>query len=276
MRPAAVGFQCPSCVAEGRRTTRSGRTAYGGQRSADPRLTSMLLIGLNAAVWLAVLATGAGASRLVDVLGLRPTGICFERGETGRYWPAAVEGTCAQSPYLGEWVGGVADGAVWQLVTSTFTHVEIWHIAFNMLALWILGPQLEAAIGRGRFLTLYLGSGLAGSVLVYWLSDVDTITAGASGSIFGLLGGLLVVAFKVRGNLQPILMWIGLNVLITVVGRDFISWQGHLGGFLGGFAWMALFVYSPRRQRTTWHVAGSVALLVLLLVAVALRTLALT
>ena len=49
-----------------------------------------------------------------------------------------------------------------------FTHVEVWHIAFNMLALWFLGPQLELAIGRVRFLALYLLSGLAGSALVVW------------------------------------------------------------------------------------------------------------
>ena len=53
-------------------------------------------------------------------------------------------------------------------MTSAFTHVEIWHIGFNMLALWVLGPQLELALGRVRFLALYLLSGLAGSALVYW------------------------------------------------------------------------------------------------------------
>ena len=52
-----------------------------------------------------------------------------------------------------------------------FTHVEIWHIGFNMLALWVLGPQLELALGRARFLALYLLSGLAGSATVYWLAD---------------------------------------------------------------------------------------------------------
>ena len=49
-----------------------------------------------------------------------------------------------------------------------FTHVQIWHIGFNMLALWVLGPQLEIAVGRARFLALYFLSGLAGSALVYW------------------------------------------------------------------------------------------------------------
>ena len=72
-----------------------------------------------------------------------------------------------------ELIRGVADGAPWQLLTSMFTHVEIWHIGFNMLALWTLGPQLELAIGRARFLALYLLSGLAGSATVLWFSDAE-------------------------------------------------------------------------------------------------------
>ena len=59
MRPAAVGFQCPECVKEGAKTTRSGRTAYGGLRPTDASLTSMVLIAINVAVWIAILATGA-------------------------------------------------------------------------------------------------------------------------------------------------------------------------------------------------------------------------
>src|SRR5512143_4045936 len=63
MRDAAVGFQCPSCVAEGAKTTRSGRTAYGGLRPTDASRTSIAIIGINVAVWVAVLATGGSASR---------------------------------------------------------------------------------------------------------------------------------------------------------------------------------------------------------------------
>ena len=56
MRDAAVGFQCPDCVTEGAKQTRSGRTAYGGERSANPALTSMVLIAINVGVWLLVVA----------------------------------------------------------------------------------------------------------------------------------------------------------------------------------------------------------------------------
>jgi len=272
MTPAAVGFQCPSCVAEGRRSTRSGRTAYGGQRSANPQATSVALIVTNAMVWLAVAATGGRQSWLVDRLALLPRGRCTEAA--GYYPGVTSEGMCQTRP-AATWYDGVADGAWWQLVTNGFAHVEIWHIGLNMLALWILGPQLEAMLGRWRFLALYVGSLLSASTLVYWLSDERSATLGASGAIFGLFAGLLVVAHKVRGNVQPLLILLGINVVITVGGASFISWQGHLGGFVGGLLMILLFVYAPRGRRTTWHLLGLGVLAAVLLVGLVARTLAL-
>ena len=85
MRDAAVGFQCPSCVAEGARTTRSGRTAYGGRRSGNPALTSLVLIGINVAVWLAITLTGGRASPLADALALLVRSRCDPSGQAGTY-----------------------------------------------------------------------------------------------------------------------------------------------------------------------------------------------
>jgi len=276
MRDAAVGFQCPQCVSEGAKTTRSGRTAYGGLRPTNAGITSMVLIAVNAAVWLLVMATGGSASAWLNKLMLLPTGRCVSASRPDLYYPSiGSEAVCSRSPQ-GDWVPGVSDGAYWQLITSAFTHVEIWHIGFNMLALWFLGPQLELAVGRTRFLALYLISALAGSTLVYWLAPADGSTLGASGAIFGLMGALLVMAFKVGGNLQPILMWIGLNFLFTVVGRGFISWQGHLGGFLGGVLIALVLVYVPRPRRALWQSLGLGVITAGLVVAVVLRTAALT
>ena len=72
MRDAAVGFQCKNCIADGAKQTRSGRTAYGGQRSANPHLTSSVLIGINLAVWLLIVATGWQQSEWIFRLGLVP------------------------------------------------------------------------------------------------------------------------------------------------------------------------------------------------------------
>jgi membrane associated rhomboid family serine protease len=273
MRQASVGFQCPECVAEGRKSTRSGRTAYGGRGSGNPALTSQVLIGLNALVWLLITVTGGNRSGLVDRLALTPLGRC-QTLDGGGFLPGATEQLCQARPGL-VWVPGVADGAWWQLVTSMFTHVDVLHIGFNMLALWFLGPQLEAAIGRTRFLALYLLSGLTGSVFVYGFSPLYTPTIGASGAIFGLMGALLVLAIKVKADFSPILMWLGINVVLTFVGRGFISWQGHLGGLVGGVLIALVLAYSPRRQRPLWQSVGLGGIAVLLVVALVARTLAL-
>ncbi len=261
MRDAAVGFHCPSCVAEGAKSTRQGRTAYGGLRSGNAGLTSLVLIVMNAAVWLAITATGGGGSRLVDQLALRPNGLCAVQ-QGGLDVPEAL---CT-----GTWLPGLVDGAWWQPLTTMFTHVEIWHLGFNMLALWFLGPQLEMAIGRARFLGLYLLSGLAGSTLVLWAAPEFQATLGASGAIFGLMGALLVMAYKVGGNVQQIGMWLLLNLVITFTFPN-ISWQGHLGGFLGGALVAVVLAYSPRERRGTWQLVGLAAIAVAIAVALATR-----
>lgn len=271
MRDASVGFQCPDCVAEGARTTRQGRTAYGGRRPGNASLTSIVLIALNGLVWVAVLATGWTKSELIPRLALMPTGSCWSEAEPGSFYPGlGTERLCAQVPD-GLWFGGVADGAYWQLLTSMFTHVEVWHIAFNMLALWFLGPQLEMVLGRLRFLALYLVSGLAGSVCVFWLSSEDGRTLGASGAVFGLLGALLVVAYKVGGNVQTLLSWLAMNAVITFLVPN-VSWQGHLGGLVGGALVGTVLVYAPKDRRTLVQAVGVGAVVVALAAATVART----
>jgi membrane associated rhomboid family serine protease len=236
MRPASVGFQCPECVREGTRSTRQARTPYGGQRTGNPALTSQVLIGINVAVWVAIMATGGRASRLVDLLALRPS--------------STFEGV----RYIN--LHSVAAGDYWQLLTSMFTHVEVVHIGFNMLALWVLGPGLEAAVGRTRFLLLYFVSGFAGSAMVMWFSTPYVATLGASGAIFGLMGALLVIAFKVGGDVRGILTWIAINFVITFLFTGYISWQGHVGGFVAGLLVAGALAYAPRERRALWQGAG--------------------
>ncbi len=253
MNSASVGFQCPSCVKEGHRGTRQGRTPYGGQRVADPRITTFVLIGLNVLVWLAIQATNGARSTLIDTLALLPDS-AVRRLSDG----SLVE------------VRGVDDGAWWQLLTSTFTHVEPLHIGFNMLALYFLGPMLENVLGRARFLALYLVSGVAGSAAVMLLSSPHGQTLGASGSIFGLMGALAVIALKVRGQVQSILVWIGLNLAFTfTVGG--ISWQGHIGGLVGGALLGAAMAYAPRQNRAVLQWSAVSLLLVVSLALVAVR-----
>jgi membrane associated rhomboid family serine protease len=259
MRSAAVGFQCPECVSQGARSTRVGRAPYGGARSSNPALTSQVLIALNLAVYVLLLATGGGRSPWFYRLALLPAHAVAPDGHGGAVL-----------------VPGVADGAYWQLFTSMFVHTAIWHIGFNMVALWVLGPQLEGVLGRVRFLTVYLVSGLAGSAMIYWFSPTYEPTIGASTALFGLMGALLVVVIRVRGQVNQVLMWIGLNFVFTVLGRGFISWQGHLGGFIGGVLVAAILVYAPRGHRVLWQVLGVGLVVVGLAVAVLTRTATLT
>ena len=272
MNSAAVGFHCPNCVKEANRGSRQGRTPYGGQRVSDPRLTTYVLIGINVAVWLLIQATGGRASTLIDQLALRPDGLCIEPGGR-RFLPGASEARCGASGL--DWLPGVADGAWWQIVTSVFTHEQALHIAFNMLALYFLGPMLENVLGRTRFLALYLVSGIAGSAAVMLLSNANGSTVGASGAIFGLMGALAVIALKVRGQVQSVLMWIGLNLVFTfTVGG--ISWQGHIGGLVGGAVLGAAMAYAPRKRRplVQWSATGLVLVVALALIVV--RTVALS
>jgi membrane associated rhomboid family serine protease len=239
MNPASVGFQCPECVKEGARTTRQARTPYGGTRTRDPRLTTFVLIGINAAVWLAILATGGTKSRILDAFALLPQSAVTIRNGV----PTTIT--------------GVSDGAYWQLVTSMFTQVEVLHIGFNMLALYFLGPMLETVLGRARFLAVYLGSGLVGSAAVMLFSAANGQTLGASGAIFGLMGAIAVLAVKVGGQAQSVLGWIGVNLVLTFTLNG-ISWQGHLGGLLGGVLLGAAMVYAPRERRglVQWGAVG--------------------
>lgn len=275
MREAAVGFQCGSCVAAGAKSTRQARGPYGGTRSTNPALTSIALVIANVGVFLALLTTGRSGGWLFDKLVLIPLGRCEIDAQAGYIYPGLGEQACQVTGGT-SWVDGVASGSYWQLLTSAFSHIEIWHIGFNMLALWILGPQLEVVLGRARFLALYFGSALAGSAAVLWLAEPYGATLGASGAVFGLMGALLVVAHKVGGQYQQVLVWIGINVAITVVGRGFISWQGHLGGLVAGVLIAAVVVYAPAgARRTLWQAVGLglIALVILALTATRILTL---
>jgi membrane associated rhomboid family serine protease len=275
MRDAAVGFQCPDCVKEGARTTRQARTPYGGLRPGSFGLVSKILIAINAAVWVLISVTGAANSPWVYRLSLIPKGVCVATDHAGNIYPGLVGAqACGRAPD-GSWVG-VAAGDWWQPLTAMFTHVEVLHIGFNMLALWILGPQLEMVLGRVRFLALYLLSGLVGSAAVYWLSAESTPTLGASGAIFGLMAALLVFAHKARADYSQLLVWIGINAAITFFAGANISWQGHVGGFAGGLVLAWVLAYSPRENRTTWQVSGFAGVAILVVLAFVLRTAALS
>jgi membrane associated rhomboid family serine protease len=252
MTSAAVGFQCPSCVKEGARSVRPAKLPYGGLRVANPTLITSILLGLNVVVWLSITADGGSGSALVSTLGISPD-FSIRVVDDG----------------FGEFRDGVARGAWWQVITSVFTHVHFIHVALNMLALYMFGPPLEQILGRLRFVTLYLVSGVTGSAAVMLFSNAHGLTVGASGAIFGLLGAMAVIAFKSGGDYRSILSLLAINLLITFT-VPMISWQGHLGGLVGGTLVALGMVYAPRKSRALvqFGVAGTVLALALVLVLV--------
>jgi membrane associated rhomboid family serine protease len=258
MHSASVGFQCPECVKEGARSTRTGRLPYGGSRVANPQLTTIGLIAVNVFVWLLIRATGGDGSSLLDKLALTPRGAC-QVGDSDRYYPQVHSAALCVQGRNTHWVSGVADGSYWQLLTSAFSHVEVLHIGFNMVALFFLGPPLEALLGRTRFLAVYGVAALTGSAAVMLFSDPATATLGASGAIFGLMGALAVVGLRVGADLQQLWLWIGLNLVFTFTAGG-ISWQGHIGGLIGGAACAAVLAYAPKQNRTSVQTVGLAAI----------------
>ena len=260
MREAAVGFQCPSCVAEGRKSVRQATGAYGGVINRKPGAVTSVLLGIIVVVWIAVTASGGNDSVLVEWFAMRVGGWCGVLSQPGLGYPDVGAGwTCSTIPDT-RWYPGVADGGVWRLLTHAFMHIEPWHVAMNALALWQFGPQLERLFGTVRFLALYLLSAVAGGVAILWLGDQ---AVGASGALFGLLAAQLVVARKVNADTSTLASTLVLGVIISVLPG--ISWQGHLGGFIGGGVVAAVLAYAPKERRNLVQ-AGGLAVVALALV----------
>ncbi|MEU9980428.1 rhomboid family intramembrane serine protease [Streptomyces sp. NPDC050856] len=255
MVEASVGFQCPECVRSGSGTGHSAgasrpRTIAGGTiTGGDPQLVTKILIGVNLAVFLAVLADPGLVVRL-GLVGLRFDGSA------------------------GDFVG-VADGQWYRLLTSMFLHQAVWHVGFNMLGVWWLGGPLEAALGRARYLALYLLSGLAGSALTYLLAPVYGFSLGASGAVFGLLGATVVLVRRLKYDMRPVMALLVLNLVLTFFWAN-IAWQAHIGGLIAGAVLGYGMIGGPRERRavTQWAAGGLV--LVLTVLTVVVRTAALS
>ncbi|NMD57359.1 MULTISPECIES: rhomboid family intramembrane serine protease [Tsukamurella] len=175
-----------------------------------------------------------------------------------------------------------ANGWWWTAVTSGFLHFGPFHLLVNMFTLYVFGRNVEQALGRARFGAIYALSLLGGSAAVLWFGLENTITVGASGAIFGLIGAELVLFLKLKLNPTSLLVLIGVNVVASFTFSA-ISWLGHLGGFVIGAAVTAGFVYGPellpRDKRTRqqvegigWACAGVIAAVVVAAIAVRFGT----
>ncbi|MDO5727066.1 MAG: rhomboid family intramembrane serine protease [Bowdeniella nasicola] len=128
------------------------------------------------------------------------------------------------------------------VVTAPFVHASIAHLINNTITLIWLG-WLVALEGRRRFIQVSCTAGLTSGLLVIWLSPPGALTVGMSGVIFGYFGYLVTAALVERNwrtklwrifSVGVLLIWWGVSFLSGLIPQRAISWQGHLGGLLGG------------------------------------------
>ncbi|MEU3947382.1 rhomboid family intramembrane serine protease [Streptomyces sp. NPDC029526] len=252
MVDAAVGFQCPECVRGGSGTGHAPsasvpRTLAGGTVTADPRLITKILIGICLAAFLVQMSVGDTFTDRFDLIGR------------------------AFVPHLGT-LEGVAEGQYYRLLTSMFLHGSYIHIIFNMLSLWWIGGPLEAALGRARYLTLYLVSGLAGSALSYLIAAPNQPSLGASGAVFGLFGATAVLMRRLNYDMRPIIALLVINLIITFSPGFNIAWQAHLGGLVAGVVMGYAMIHAPRSRRTVIQYGTCALVLAVVVVMTLVRT----
>jgi membrane associated rhomboid family serine protease len=251
LREAAVGQQCVDCVRGAGQTSRPARTVFGGRPSRTAVVT-WTLMAVNIVLYLIELARPSLASD---------------------WWMLGYARN-----YQGGPPQGVAAGQWYRLITSAFLpgtgSLGILDIAFNMWALYIVGPGLEQLLGRVRYLAVYLLSAVGGSVLFYYLVPENQPALGASGAIFGLFGAWFVVSRRLNLDSRGIVMLIAINLALSFIYRSTIAWQDHVGGLITGAVLTAAYVYaprSPRKNQLAVQVVATVAVIVLLAVAVVIR-----
>jgi membrane associated rhomboid family serine protease len=205
MTPAPVGQRCPEHSGKAQGLGRVAKGARRGVFEGTGALVTKALIALNVLIYVITAVQGAGINS--------PGGKLYVKWVL--FGPA------------------VANGDWWRLITSAFLHANLIHIAFNMYFLWFVGSAVESALGRGRFLAVYLISGLAGSAGALVFTPTSP-TVGASGALFGLLGAALVLerqrSYVLGGSAAGLIL---INLILSFSLSN-ISVGGHIGGLIGG------------------------------------------
>ena len=156
------------------------------------------------------------------------------------------------------------NGDYYRLFTSMFLHIGILHLLCNVYSLYIIGKEVENVFGKVKYLIIYLLSGIAGSILSLAFNH-NTICAGASGAIFGLLGALLYFGYYYRTYLgatltRSIIPVIVLNLIIGFTSSG-IDNAAHIGGLVGGIL-IAMAVGVPDKSNNNNKINGIVLSLI--------------
>lgn len=221
MKSASVGFHCPACTKSG-----AQKVLRPGDLGSKPTMV-YAIIGVCVVAFLGQSITGEGSWSAGDF-----------------YREGVLFGPYVQ---IHDQIGRPS-GQLWRIVTSGFLHAGILHLAFNMYALFIFGPEVQRAVGSAKTVLIYAGGLFGGSAAVL-LFNWDQPTLGASGAVLGLAGGL-----------AGILWSRGINITKTPLGTIFlinlalplftsISFWGHFGGIAGGFAVASIMAAVDQRPR---------------------------
>jgi len=201
--------------------------------------------------------------QLIPLFGL--IGVCITiefaliLGDYGFLFPARLRTTVYE--YAGFWPGLLGN---WRpnypaqpylmFFSYAFLHGGITHLIVNMFTLFSLGRVVLERVGNRGFFLLYFASTLGGALCFGLLAKTYQPMVGASGALFGLVGGILawnyIDRFSAQRRLWPViravLMLIALNLILWWAMDGLLAWQTHLGGFLAG--WVAALLIDPRSQ----------------------------
>ncbi len=174
--------------------------------------------------------------------------------------------------YLAQINSLVAAGEWWRIFTPVLVHGAAFHILFNMMALYQLGPTIEQRTGGRDYLLLYFACAGVGGVFAYHLGGSGDILVGASGAIFGLFGLWLHAALRAWGSsfsrrvIGSFGLTLAINAALPFIYPQ-ISWQGHLGGFLAGILIGEAWYHLPQSR---WRPLPPLAVAVVAVLAVSL------
>jgi membrane associated rhomboid family serine protease len=203
--------------------------------SQNPRFVTNILVGINVAIYVVLLILSVTIGSGLQSLGGVDTNILVLAG--------------AQLNAL------VAQGQVWRIFTAMFLHFNLLHIGLNMLSLFLIGGVVEVFFGKWRYLLIYLGSGIVGGIVTYFVMPPETLAAGASGAIFGVFGALGVFYIVNRqalgrfgaGAITNWLFWLALNLVFGFSNTSIGIWD-HIGGLVAGMIIAALLIPTLRRR----------------------------
>jgi len=237
MKPASVGFQCPSCVASGRASARTPRTAFGAILKPGGGTATKVLMGALAVEWALNLVSGGLLNGLLVMSN--------------------------EAIYAGQF---------WRLLTASLTSGSILGVLMNVLVLWIAGRAIESELGSWRFVVLYLAAGLGGTTLLFVFGPYGSGGYGAAAAVIGLLAANAIFKHKMQEDVRAdIGLFILLILYSILVGFRSFGWLMLIGGIIVGALVGVVLAYAPRSNRGTVQVVGLLAVVTICLVAVVLK-----